>query len=212
MKWRRNYSNLSTEIIGVDTCQRCKQFLSKLKYLEIFLKFQIMQIPFSGMLQLCGFNCRITPGSSTRGRPDSEPPAPLLPQLPRSRRQSSGRGTGSPVPRRGPHRAQMNREAPHGPLIPTRVDRGARGHLLVPGWLRGSSSRPDPGPLQRPSPRRSSEPRLSAGSEAGVRSRVSHEPPGRSRSPGKGPQPGPPLPTTHMPRAPAAARVEGRRA
>lgn len=46
MKWRRNYSNLSTEIIGVDTCQQWKQFLSKLKYLEIFLKFQIMQIPF----------------------------------------------------------------------------------------------------------------------------------------------------------------------
>ena len=60
IKWRRNYSNLSAEIIGVDTCQPWKWFLSKLKYLEIFLKFQIMQIPFSEMPQHGGFNCRLT--------------------------------------------------------------------------------------------------------------------------------------------------------
>lgn len=50
-KRRGNYSNSSTEIIGVDTCQQWEHFLSKLKYLEIFLKFQIMQIPFPEPLQ-----------------------------------------------------------------------------------------------------------------------------------------------------------------
>ena len=49
-KWRRNYSNSSAKIIGVDTCQQWKPFLSKLKYLEIFLKFQIMQISFPVLL------------------------------------------------------------------------------------------------------------------------------------------------------------------
>ena len=51
-EWRRNCSNSSTEIIGVDTCQQWKQFLSKLRYLEIFLEFQIMQILFPALRQL----------------------------------------------------------------------------------------------------------------------------------------------------------------
>lgn len=58
MKWRRNYSNLSTEIIGVGTCQPWKQFLSKFKYVEIFLNFKLCKSPFR-WCRSTGFNCRI---------------------------------------------------------------------------------------------------------------------------------------------------------
>lgn len=61
-KWRRNYSNLSTEIIGVDTCHPWKQFLSKLKCLEIFLNFKLCKSPFSLIWQRHGFNCRLPSG------------------------------------------------------------------------------------------------------------------------------------------------------
>ena len=88
-KWRRNYSNSSAEIIGVDTCQQWKPFLSKLKYLEIFLKFQIMQIPFPAPLldhpKRHTYSC------------DSHPVA--APQLPSSQRaQRPGQGTGQGHP------------------------------------------------------------------------------------------------------------------
>ena len=120
MKWRRNYSNLSAEIIGVDTCQQWKQFLSKLKYLEIFLKFQIMQIPFSRMLPHGDFNCWITQQHHTAQSDLGSPPlaAPaltqgplpwLLPQLPGSRCRRSRLGTPRPVPQRGPPWAHEQR-------------------------------------------------------------------------------------------------------
>lgn len=140
MKWRRNYSNLSTEIIGVDTCQQWKQFLSKLKYLEIFLKFQIMQIPFSGMLQHLGFNCRVTSSMTRRGR-DSGPLLPWpLPQLPGSRvselRSGNWAGPSQVGTLAGQGRAEADVHEGHTDLRPKVTTR-----LCTPGMALGRADR-----------------------------------------------------------------------
>lgn len=112
MKWRRNYSNLSTEITGVDTCRLWKRSPSKLKYLEISLNITLCKPPFprcpsTGLPEDC-------PGRPM-GSCGSGLGTPLLPQLPGPRGLlRPSRGTGRPPVREPRVPGQQGSAEPHG--------------------------------------------------------------------------------------------------